>query len=110
MQMGEDHLLATYASVQLTPIDQAPLGGAALDGAPLPRLTVTKCPRFITFAPWIAAEVARRREGDESARLGPSTVTLTQLVGEQARRIAEAEAEAEEEGAGEGEDSEWMSE
>lgn len=56
MQLTEDHLLTTYASIKLRPPAER---GAVEDelGMPPPRLYMAKTPRFVSFAPWINAKI-----------------------------------------------------
>ena len=69
----------------------------------MPRLTVTKCPRFISFAPWVADEVARKRGGSgEDSERGDNTTTLSDLVGNWGDAAVAAQGEGEWEDVGEG--------
>ena len=71
MQLTEDHLLTTFASIRLRPASDERQGAGGRQRAP--HIYIGKGPRIVNFAPWVNAKVrqlaaAARDSNQEDAR------------------------------------------
>lgn len=69
MQLTEDHLLTTFASIKLKSPRERNEDDEDEDGLPPPRLYMSKSPRFVNFAPWINAKVKLQVDAEAAETL-----------------------------------------